>query len=56
VKKISDAERTMAMAKLGALWSQLGFEYFKNKVWTLDLAMRDFADRMEMIRHRVGLL
>lgn len=55
VDKISDGERGAAKEKLGALWSQLGFEFFKDDIWILDLALRTFGDRMEAIRHGFGL-
>lgn len=56
VKEISKAERATAVKKLGALWSELGFEYFKNEVWILDLAARPFSGQMEAVRRRVGLV
>jgi hypothetical protein len=55
VKEISDEERAAAVVKLGALWSELGFEYFRDEVWILDLALRTFSDRMEAVRRRAGL-
>lgn len=55
VKEISGEERATAVAKLGALWSELGFEHFKDEVWVLDLALRAFSDRMQAIRRRLGL-
>ena len=55
VDKISKAERRAAVTKLGALWSQLGFEFFKDEVWVLDLGLTVFGERMEAIRAGVGI-
>lgn len=52
---ISDAERATAVGKLGVLWSQVGFELFRDEVWVLDLGMRTFGDRMAAIRRSFGL-
>lgn len=56
VDKISDAEREVAARKLGMLWSQLGFEFFRGDVWILDLGLVTFADRLKAIRRGLGLL
>ncbi|MFD2414997.1 hypothetical protein [Amycolatopsis pigmentata] len=55
VDKISEADRATAAGKLGALWSQLGFEFFKDEVWVLNLGMRTFGDRLAAIRRSFGL-
>jgi hypothetical protein len=55
VEKISKSERAAAVVKLGALWSELGFEFFRDEVWVLDLALRTFTDRMLALRRRLGL-
>ncbi|KOX15222.1 hypothetical protein ADK67_41925 [Saccharothrix sp. NRRL B-16348] len=55
VDEISAAERDLAVAKLGRLWSQLGFEHFKDEVWVLDLGLATFTKAMDLVRSRVGL-
>jgi GNAT superfamily N-acetyltransferase len=55
VEEISAAERDIAVGKLGRLWSQLGFEHFKDEVWVLDPALVTFAKAMDRVRARVGL-
>jgi hypothetical protein len=55
IDEITDAERDTAITKLGAQWSQLGFEFFKDEVWILDLGLTEFENRMQAIRRRMGL-
>ncbi|MFI9811376.1 hypothetical protein [Saccharothrix variisporea] len=55
VEESSDAERDIAVAKLGRLWSRLGFEHFKDEVWVLDLGLRTFEKAMDLVRAKVGL-
>ncbi|MEV8441906.1 hypothetical protein AB0425_31385 [Actinosynnema sp. NPDC051121] len=51
-----EASDLTARAKLGVLWSQLGFEHFKDDVWVLDLSLPTFPKAMASIRSRVGLI
>jgi len=55
VDKISEVERDSAVAKLGILWFQLGFELFGDEVWILDLGSRTVRDRIEVICESLGL-
>lgn len=55
VEEISAAERGFAVAKLGRLWSQLGFEHFKDEVWVLDLGLVTFSKAMDLVRAWAGL-
>lgn len=55
VEDISDAEREVAMEKLGELWAQVGFEHVDNNVWVLNMGLTTFTDQMAAIRDRLGL-
>lgn len=55
VERSTDADRAVAVAKLGALWSQLGFEHVRDEVWVLDHSLTTFSQAMQEIRRRFGL-
>lgn len=47
------ARRQAAEATLSALWSQLGFEHFRNGVHVLDLALVTLDEAIERLRERI---
>ena len=49
-----DVTRDRAIAALGAHWSELGFEHFKDGVWVLDLSAITFTQRMDALLSSLG--
>lgn len=51
---LTDEDRTRACDRLGKLANQLGFEAFADGVWTLNLALVTFPQRMVELRERLS--
>jgi hypothetical protein len=52
--ELSEARRERAIAKLGKVWAQLGFEHFRDGVHVLDLNLVTLEERLEQLHEKAG--